>query len=330
MGFVRVLLFWLLRLFFREIDSFNSHKIPAHDPVLFVCAPHANQFIDPLVVSITAKRHIGFLTAAVSMRRRFIGLFARSMGSIPVERPQDLAGPGAGTITVAGSTVTGIDTTFTASVKPGDSLSFNRQLLLVDRVVSDTELVLKEPPQSAVDHAIKYKIVPKVDQSDVYDKVYDRLHENGCVGIFPEGGSHDRTTLLPLKAGFCIMALGAIAKHPGMKLKIVPTGLNYFRAHRFRSACAVAARVCASAHHAPPVLAGHAYVDFGDPIQVPDELVDMFRRGGVDKRKACEQLLSARATHFARPLSASAFDLRSRGRHCRARAAVGDARHARL
>ena len=46
---------------------------------------------------------------------------------------------------------------------------------------------------------IKYKMAPKVDQTKVYDEVFKRLEANGCVAIFPEGGSHDRTELLPLK-----------------------------------------------------------------------------------------------------------------------------------
>ena len=44
-----------------------------------------------------------------------------------------------------------------------------------------------------------YKLAPKIDQSKVYDAVFRRLSDGGCVGIFPEGGSHDRTELLPLK-----------------------------------------------------------------------------------------------------------------------------------
>lgn len=44
-----------------------------------------------------------------------------------------------------------------------------------------------------------FKTAPKVDQSMVYDAVFERLETGGCVGIFPEGGSHDRTELLPLK-----------------------------------------------------------------------------------------------------------------------------------
>ena len=42
-----------------------------------------------------------------------------------------------------------------------------------------------------------------------FEKVFDKLESGGCIGIFPEGGSHDRTTLLPLKAGVAIMAWGS-------------------------------------------------------------------------------------------------------------------------
>jgi glycerol-3-phosphate O-acyltransferase / dihydroxyacetone phosphate acyltransferase len=58
------------------------------------------------------------------------------------------------------------------------------------------------------------------------------LARNGAVGIFPEGGSHDRPEMLPLKAGVAIMALETLKKFPGTKLKIVPTGLHYFNADK--------------------------------------------------------------------------------------------------
>lgn len=44
-----------------------------------------------------------------------------------------------------------------------------------------------------------FKVAPKVDQTKVYDAVFHKLSQGGCIGIFPEGGSHDRTELLPLK-----------------------------------------------------------------------------------------------------------------------------------
>lgn len=44
-----------------------------------------------------------------------------------------------------------------------------------------------------------FLVAPKLNQKEVYDKVHAVLHAGGSVGIFPEGGSHDRTDLLPLK-----------------------------------------------------------------------------------------------------------------------------------
>jgi glycerol-3-phosphate O-acyltransferase/dihydroxyacetone phosphate acyltransferase len=48
-----------------------------------------------------------------------------------------------------------------------------------------------------------FRVAPKVDQTKVYDAVFEKLSSGGCIGIFPEGGSHDRTELLPLKGEFC-------------------------------------------------------------------------------------------------------------------------------
>ena len=47
-----------------------------------------------------------------------------------------------------------------------------------------------------------FKVAPKVDQTKVYDTVFEKLSLGGAVGIFPEGGSHDRTELLPLKGAY--------------------------------------------------------------------------------------------------------------------------------
>ena len=84
------------------------------------------------------------------------------------------------------------------------------------------------------------------------------------------GGSHDRTDLLPLKAGVSMMALGAMANNPDLRVKVVPVGLSYFHAHRFRS---------------------RAVVEFGSPLDVPLEFVDMFKEGGAKKREAVGKFL---------------------------------------
>lgn len=105
----------------------------------------------------------------------------------------------------------------------------------------------------------------------MYSSVYKKLSEGGCIGIFPEGGSHDRTDLLPLKAGVSIMALGAISANPALHLRIVPVGLSYFHPHRFRS---------------------RAVVEFGSPIEIPREAVDDFEKGGEEKKKAIGDVMN--------------------------------------
>ena len=114
----------------------------------------------------------------------------------------------------------------------------------------------------------KYKLAPHIDQTKVYEAVFARLLNNGCVGIFPEGGSHDRTELLPLKAGVAIMALGTLAENPDCGLKIVPVGMNYFHAHKFRS---------------------RAVVEFGAPFEIPRHLVELYRNN--QRREAIGQVL---------------------------------------
>ena len=113
-----------------------------------------------------------------------------------------------------------------------------------------------------------FGIAPKVDQSEVYENVFDKLSRGGCIGIYPEGGSHDRTELLPLKAGVAIMALGALASNPDCGLKIVPCGMNYFHAHKFRS---------------------RAVIEFGTPLEIPEDLVKQYKEGS--RREAVGKML---------------------------------------
>ena len=53
------------------------------------------------------------------------------------------------------------------------------------------------PPPSGEWSPFTYR--PRVDQSAMFADVYQALEAGTAVGIFPEGGSHDRPSLLPLK-----------------------------------------------------------------------------------------------------------------------------------
>jgi glycerol-3-phosphate O-acyltransferase/dihydroxyacetone phosphate acyltransferase len=274
----------IVSVFFREIRTRGSHKIPLTGPVIFVVAPHANQFLDPVMVLRSVPRSVGFLCAQKTMERKYVGKMARALNAIPVSRAQDLARKGSGRIQLSDrygepTRITGTGTRFTSQLQVGWTVALpqNRGSAVVAEIISDTELcVTKEFKElSALEsltapNGTLYKVIPHVDQSEVYRMVHERLTSGGCIGIFPEGGSHDRAEMLPLKAGVTVMALGAMAAHPGLDVKIVPVGLNYFHPDRFRS---------------------RAVVEFGNAITVDSSLVERFKEGGERKREACAKLL---------------------------------------
>jgi len=286
-------------IFFRQIACVGAHKLNASDgPLLVAIAPHSNQFIDPMIILKTFERNIGFLCATKSMRYKggpsdVVAYFANGLNCVPVERAQDLAVVGAGAIKRCapasdGTTVAihGSGTAFCTAVSVGDHLAITSgprkgALARVTDVVSDELLVAAAPAFSgcAADAAstcggvvdAAYKVQPKVDLHEMYDAVYARLDANGVIGIFPEGGSHDRSSLLPLKAGIAVMALGACATHGEplrKRLRIVAVGLNYFSGHKFRS---------------------RVFVDYGEPFEVKPELVARYASG--DKRGAGDALM---------------------------------------
>ncbi|KAL8900746.1 MAG: hypothetical protein Q9192_000905 [Flavoplaca navasiana] len=299
----------LVDLFFREVHPRGSWKIPRRGPIIFVAAPHANQFVDPLilmrVIKTEAQRRIAWLIAEKSMKRRFIGGAARLLGPVSVGRALDSTKSGAGKIYLPDPSgdpllIRGKGTKFEKQAEVGgllvlptvNGLAANAEIaeihgpeeirlkkefkgdVALGQLTGQTEEETGEPKDGIVRRlcdgyeGTPYKTAPKVDQTEVYNAVFERLSAGGCIGIFPEGGSHDRTELLPLKAGVAIMALGSLAANPGSDLKIIPCGMNYFHAHKFRS---------------------RAVVEFGSPIEIPRELVDLYKSG--DRREATRQLL---------------------------------------
>ena len=270
------LMFSILDVFFREIGARNQFKVPHEGaPVLFVCAPHANQFLDPFVVMYgTLRSDVAFLAAAKSMRKRIVGGLARLLKSIPVERAQDLAFKGPGAVWLSpedGLTLLGRGTSFLEQLHAGDSVSWGGVTGRVESVESDERCTLRAPLKPPTDEYVPYKVMPHVDQSLMFTEVYSALLKGRAVGIFPEGGSHDRASLLPLKAGIAIMALGALTRHKDLPLRLVPVGLNYFSGHRFRS---------------------RVFLDIGEPFAVPAELVAMYAAGGQSKHEATAKLMA--------------------------------------
>ncbi|QRV72837.1 acyltransferase [Ceratobasidium sp. AG-Ba] len=283
-------------IFFREIRPRGAWNIPKDGPVIFVAAPHNNQFLDPILLASEiwreTHRRVSFLIAAKSMKQRIVGLLASLMNSIPVVRAADAAVAGTGLVTLSPDDpclVIGTGTCFTKELAPRKQILLPKSVGSVAaeilEVLSDTEARVKrefggeqgkstsrirEQVELEGKPGLTFKVLPHVDQQEMYGHVFRCLRDGNCIGIFPEGGSHDRTDLLPLKAGVSIMALGAMVSNPDLRVRIVPVGLSYFHAHRFRS---------------------RAVVEFGSPIDVPHDLVELFRSGGSSKRDASGKLL---------------------------------------
>ncbi|KAG9125681.1 hypothetical protein FRC07_006651 [Ceratobasidium sp. 392] len=286
----------IANIFFREIRPRGAWNIPRDGPVILVAAPHNNQFLDPILLASEiwreTHRRVSFLIAAKSMKQRIVGSLASLMNSIPVARAADGAVAGTGLVSLSPDDpclVIGTGTCFTKELAPRKQFLLPKSVGSVAaevlEVLSDTEARIKrefggeqgkstarirEQVEMEEKAGLTFKVLPHVDQQEMYGHVFKCLQDGGCIGIFPEGGSHDRTDLLPLKAGVSIMALGAMASNPDLRVRIVPVGLSYFHAHRFRS---------------------RAVVEFGSPIDVPQDLVELFRSGGSSKRDASGKLL---------------------------------------
>jgi len=131
-------------------------------------------------------------------------------------------------------------------------------------------MILKAPGAQIHEPGKKYKfsILPKVDQSTVFKHCVEALGKGGSIAMFPEGGSHDQSDLLPFKAGIALMVLGTILE-TGQTPVIIPTGLKYFKPHEFRSDC-----VC----------------EFGRPYKPSTKIIEMYKNG--DKRKAVANMLN--------------------------------------
>lgn len=286
----------VIHTFFRELRLRGTFNIPLSGPVIFVVAPHHNQFVDPLVVMTTVRktagRRVSLLTAAKSYREWFIGIPARMCGAIPVERAQDLVKPVAGTIKIEdfgpdneNLTVVGENTKFTRDTMAKGLIGLPEYLgnAQIAEVVLDTKLILKKPFKTSFQNATErdekihrrlkegtqFVAAPHIDNHKVFQSVFDHLNAGKVLGIFPEGGLHDRPTLLPLKPGVAIMALGAVSQsgNPDAEVNIIPVGLNYFHPHKFRS---------------------RVVVEFGKPIRVTKQDGTQYEK---DSRQVVNKLL---------------------------------------
>lgn len=271
---VDFVMWFLVNIFFREVAVVGKANIPRTGPVVFY-GNHQNQFVDAMMIRAHCGRPVRFIIAKKSMDRPIIGHFARLMNAVPVVRPQDMPSQvGVGELVAMDSvTVKGQQTTFTTTIGHGDVIQWvvpgrtSKSTAQVIAIIDDTTLTVSLPiaADECITRPTTFKVSRRIDHSEMYAEVYGTLERGECIGIFPEGGSHDRTSLLPLKAGVALFTLGAMER--GVAPTMVPCGLTYFFGHKFRS---------------------RAHIEFGPPMEPPKEVVQTFL---VDKRAASGPLL---------------------------------------
>jgi glycerol-3-phosphate O-acyltransferase / dihydroxyacetone phosphate acyltransferase len=287
---VKVFFHSIISIFFRSVEVVGRDNIPRYGPVIFV-GNHANQFVDGIMMLSTCEHKISYLMAEASWNRRVIGDIAWALDVVPVKRAQDYCNKGTGKISMtpldtiqknteiqAGDVVrvTGSETVFTKEIKVGDKIRppGTSVAMKVLNIESDTVLKVDASDAAAIGdvptESVAFDVLPKIDHKVVFSRVLEKLASGGAVGIFPEGGSHDRTDLLPLKVGVALIAYSALEKD-GINVPIVPVGLNYFQRKKFR---------------------GRAVVEYGRPIFIDPTTLKAYEDGGSEKRRVCNELLA--------------------------------------
>lgn len=110
-----------------------------------------------------------------------------------------------------------------------------------------------------------------VSNKDSFEACYTILESKKCLLIFPEGSSFLERHLRELKSGTARIALEAERRNQGkLKVKIVPLGLNYLDADRFRSRVMI--------HVGQPVFVENYLKDFEtNPGPTAKKLTEVFR-----------------------------------------------------
>jgi glycerol-3-phosphate O-acyltransferase/dihydroxyacetone phosphate acyltransferase len=123
----------------------------------------------------------------------------------------------------------------------------------------------------------------RVDNSAAFDALFHILEQGEAFGIFPEGISHTRPELAPLKTGAARIALGVAQKQ--IPVWIVLVGLSYCRCDRMCS---------------------RVLVQYGQPLVVDDELV---RAYADDPLRAAKEMTARIGLALrAQTINASDFD----------------------
>jgi glycerol-3-phosphate O-acyltransferase/dihydroxyacetone phosphate acyltransferase len=161
-------------------------------------------------------------------KKTFIGLIAKYLGSITLDRASDFQIPGTGRIILPDPVnqplvIRGIGTKFVEEAQIGGlvllpTLDQRTSFATIESIPGPEEIHLKRPfsqPQNALlqlsansgengngsrqIYGSSFKLAPKLDRAKLFESLSREFGNNRRLLIFPEGASHDRPTLIPIQ-----------------------------------------------------------------------------------------------------------------------------------
>ena len=164
--FLRPIVRFALRIYFRKIYLHFADEIPSHGPVM-ISANHPSAFLEAILMACYLKRPIHFLVRGDVFANSFVAKLLELTHQIPIYRFRD-------------------------------GFSSMRR------------------------------------NHDTFSKVYELLNEDKVVVIFSESFTVLEKRLRPIQKGTARLAFGAY-EHVHKEFPIIPVGVNYTQADRFRS-----------------------------------------------------------------------------------------------
>ncbi|MBF0443316.1 MAG: amino acid permease, partial [Oligoflexales bacterium] len=273
---------FLMKLQYRGAEMVGAENIPKSDPVIFSCGPHTNNMMDGALVYTFAPRRVDFLvTVGLGGPVKFLMDFCNVIG---VSAPWDIRVLGRGRLRLNAEGMLEIFNTdqslrFDAGYPCVAFYSvdgYTKYLKISD--IREGNIVIPAEPLSDDQRAMmnaradgyEYWFLPEIEMKNLYTTCIERLADNICVGLLPEGRSHSKPFYLPLKSGVASMYFQALEANPKLKLRIVPVGLPNIRTHGYKALW---------------------IAQFGKPLEIAPDLFEHYKAGGERRKKAIKTLM---------------------------------------
>ena len=181
---LRLIIKFVLKIFFKRRIIYGLENIKPGQPTI-ITGNHNSQFMDAAVLMASIPHELYMIAAKSSTQNKWLRIFSYFLNWIPTERPIDKKFAGSGYIMIQDdNTIKGKGTNFVKECKKKDVLVVNstRQQYLIKEVLShDTVKCVKikrrmNQVKTDLDLSTEqfhhYTIIPKLQQANVYKKVY--------------------------------------------------------------------------------------------------------------------------------------------------------------